>query len=430
MTANKKDIGIEWIGEIPSNWIFCRFKDIVDLYTGNSIKDNEKDKYCDNIDARNYISSKDINTTFNTINYDTGLYIKNDDVTFKIAPKYSILMCIEGGSAGRKKAITMEDVSFVNKLCCFVPKNNDLYYEYLFYFLCSPNYEDYFFSQMTGMIGGVSISKLNDFNILLPPLEDQKKISNFLKKEINDIDNAIMESFNLIEKYNEYKQTLITEVVTTGLNHDVPMKNSGAPWMPLIPAHWHSAKFKFHLQVDENKGFPDLEVLSLYRDYGVIPKESRDDNHNVTSEDTSNYKHVMKGHFVVNKMKAWQGSVAVSEYEGIISPAYYVYKFISNDFNLRYFHYLIRNKSYTPEFRRLSGGIREGQWDLSRYSLENILILIPPIKEQKEIVEFLDIKCNLIDSFIKEKEQLIDKLEEYKRSLIFEYVTGKKEVPK
>ena len=114
MVMAKKDIGIDWIGEIPKNWSYCRFKDVVNLYTGNSIKDEDKDNYSDNIGARPYISSKDINVLFNDINYDTGLFIKNDDLNFRIAPKFSILMCVEGGSAGRKKAITFQDVSFVN----------------------------------------------------------------------------------------------------------------------------------------------------------------------------------------------------------------------------------------------------------------------------------------------------------------------------
>ena len=167
--------------------------------------------------------------------------------------------------------------------------------------------------------------------------------------------------------------------------------------------------------------------IDYWKDYIISLRDNNERNEN---KDSDKYISLFISKIMLDNLEEKDFKSIVYEYEGIISPAYYVYKFISNDFNLRYFHYLIRNKSYTPEFRRLSGGIREGQWDLSRYSLENILILIPPIKEQKEIVEFLDIKCNLIDSFIKEKEQLIDKLEEYKRSLIFEYVTGKKEVPK
>ena len=172
----------------------------------------------------------------------------------------------------------------------------------------------------------------------------------------------------------------------------------------------------------------DRQVLSLYRDYGIVPKDSRDDNHNVTSEDTSSYRFVRVGDFVVNKMKAWQGSVAVSQYEGIVSPAYFVYEFIDESFDKKYFHYLLRNKSYTTEFMRLSGGIRVGQWDLPAEAFESTLVLIPPIEEQQQIADYLDKKCKEIEGVIADKQSQIETLESYKKSLIYEYVTGKKEV--
>ena len=127
------------------------------------------------------------------------------------------------------------------------------------------------------------------------------------------------------------------------------MKDSGAKWIGEIPTHWKSDKLKYHLQRKEPKNPGDMTVLSLYRELGVIPKDSRDDNHNMTSEDTSKYKYVKPGNFVVNKMKAWQGSVAVSDYEGIVSPAYYVYEFTDNLYYKRYFHYLLRG-CYKDEF--------------------------------------------------------------------------------
>ena len=121
-------------------------------------------------------------------------------------------------------------------------------------------------------------------------------------------------------------------------------------------------------------------------------------------------------------MKAWQGSVAVSDYEGIVSPAYYVYEFTDNAFDKRYFHHLLRG-CYKDEFMRLSGGMRVGQWDLSSDDLNNTLILIPPLDEQKKIAEFLDAKCSEIDALITEMQAQIETLEQYKRSTIAEAVT-------
>lgn len=200
------------------------------------------------------------------------------------------------------------------------------------------------------------------------------------------------------------------------------MKDSGAKWIGQIPSAWQSDKLKYHLKRKEPKNPGDMTVLSLYRELGVIPKDSRDDNHNQTSEDTSKYKYVKPGNFVVNKMKAWQGSVAVSDYEGIVSPAYYVYEFTDNAFDKRYFHHLLRG-CYKDEFMRLSGGMRVGQWDLSSDDLNNTLILIPPLDEQKKIAEFLDAKCSEIDALITEIQAQIETLEQYKRSTIAETVT-------
>ncbi len=200
------------------------------------------------------------------------------------------------------------------------------------------------------------------------------------------------------------------------------MKDSGIEWIGEIPANWNVDKIKFHLRRNEPKNPGNTIVLSLYREFGVIPKDSRDDNHNVTSEDTSKYKYVQKGDFVVNKMKAWQGSVAVSEYEGIVSPAYYVYHFTDNIFNKRYFHYLLRG-CYKDEFMRLSAGIRVGQWDLSSENLDNTLVIIPSFYEQEKICDFLDTKCKEIDALTVDIQTQIDILDQYKKSVITEAVT-------
>lgn len=200
------------------------------------------------------------------------------------------------------------------------------------------------------------------------------------------------------------------------------MKDSGFEWIGEIPVNWEVDKLKFHLKRNEPRNPGDTVVLSLYRELGVIPKDSRDDNHNVTSKDTSKYKYVQPGDFVINKMKAWQGSVAVSEYEGIVSPAYFIYKFTDDAFYRRYFHYLLRS-CYKDEFMRLSGGIRVGQWDLPSVALDNTAVIIPPMKEQKSIAAFLDVKCAEIDALTAYIQTQIDTLEQYKRSVITEAVT-------
>lgn len=201
------------------------------------------------------------------------------------------------------------------------------------------------------------------------------------------------------------------------------MKDSNYGYLGIVPQSWKVDKIKYHLKALGMRNPGNAQVLSVYREYGVIPKDSRDDNHNVTSEDTSNYRYVRKGDFVINKMKAWQGSMAVSRYTGIVSPAYYVYQFTDDALNRGYFHYLLRSKLYAAEFARISGGIRVGQWDLSAYNFENTMLLIPPLEEQGEIATFLDSQCSEIDAISADIQKEIETLEQYKRSVITEAVT-------
>ena len=201
------------------------------------------------------------------------------------------------------------------------------------------------------------------------------------------------------------------------------MKDSGIPWIGEIPKEWETLKIKQVMRNKSIKGFPNETVLSLYRDYGVVPKDSRDDNHNVTSEDTSSYKLVDVGDFVINKMKAWQGSMAVSQYRGIISPAYYICHFKKDGVDRRYIHYLLRNDSYKAEYMRLSTGLRVGQWDLNIEDFLCIPMVLPPVPEQQRIAEFLDRKCGEIDEAIALQAEFIEELKSYKQSVITEAVT-------
>lgn len=201
------------------------------------------------------------------------------------------------------------------------------------------------------------------------------------------------------------------------------MKDSGIAWIGAIPNHWRVSKIKQIVRWKSVKGQPDLPVLSLYRDYGVIPKDSRDDNHNVTSLDTSGYKVVEHGDLVINKMKAWQGSLAVSEYNGIVSPAYHICKITSENICKKYLHYLLRDASYLPEYMRLSTGLRVGQWDLSFDDFKNIPFLVPSLAEQERIAAFLDAECAEIDTVLEKTRASIEEYKKLKQAVITQAVT-------
>lgn len=196
------------------------------------------------------------------------------------------------------------------------------------------------------------------------------------------------------------------------------MKDSGLNYLGEIPSAWMTRRLKSYLAISRTTGRPDAKVLSLYRDYGIVPKDSRDDNHNVTSLDTSKYKFVEVGDFVINKMKGWQGSMALSAYEGIVSPAYHVFKFINSALVPRYAHYLLRCCSYADEWHKLSTGLRVGQWDLHVVDFLNTKIPLPPLDEQHRIVDYLDEKCDEIDRAVSAAEQSIEEYKTYKTTTI------------
>ena len=208
------------------------------------------------------------------------------------------------------------------------------------------------------------------------------------------------------------------------------MKDSGCNYLGMIPSSWSTSRLKGYFKVSRITGRPDAMVLSLYRDYGIVPKDSRSDNHNVTSLDTSKYKFVEVGDFVINKMKGWQGSMALSAYEGIVSPAYHVFKFTSPLLLPKYAHYLLRCRSYADEWHKLSTGLRVGQWDLHVEDFLNTRIPVPPLDEQRRIADYLDEKCVEIDRAVSAAERSIQEYVVYKKGFVTEAVqrSGGKEM--
>ena len=414
-----KNSGIEWVGDIPDNWVIHPLYCFFDERVNKNILGNEQ-----NLLSLSYgkIKRKDINSSEGLLpnNYNSYNIVDKSDIVIRPTDLQNDIRSLRTGLVEERGIITSAYIALK-------PKKN-IFSKFFHYVLHIYDVEKVFYNMGNGVRQGLNYDEFSKLLMIVPPIDEQERIADFLDEKCGEIDGLVADIKAEIDSLEQYKRTVKSETETKDPNPSAEMKDSGAGWMPTVPKHWSVEKFKFHLRIRAQKNMGDKQVLSLYRDYGVVPKDSRDDNHNVTSEDTSSYRFVRVGDFVVNKMKAWQGSVAVSQYEGIVSPAYFVYEFTDNLFNKQYFHYLLRNKSYTTEFMRLSGGIRVGQWDLPAEALENILVLIPPLEEQQQIADFLDNKCAQIDEIISAKQSQIEALESYKKSLIYEYVTGKKEV--
>lgn len=202
-----------------------------------------------------------------------------------------------------------------------------------------------------------------------------------------------------------------------------------------VPKDWRIVPFWSLFRKVKITGCPDEELLSVYRDHGVIPKSSRDDNRNVESEDLSGYQLVRKNWLVTNKMKAWQGSIAISAFQGIVSPAYFVYVPTHAE-NSQFLHHLLRSHIYTAIYGRISKGVRIGQWDLEHEALRTVPIALPPLETQQHIAAVIEAELSKIDELIKlagglkaaqsaSDGTLLSYLVEKRAAFIYECVTGR-----
>lgn len=199
-------------------------------------------------------------------------------------------------------------------------------------------------------------------------------------------------------------------------------KNSGVDWIGDVPRDWGSVPLKSLFRRVKRTGHAQETLLSVYRDWGVIEKSSREDNFNKASDDLSAYQLVLPGDLVTNKMKTWQGSIAISNLRGIVSPAYYVFRPLTKQSNA-YYHYLLRSDRYISHYESISKGIRVNQWDLDDNQMKITTVLVPTPEEQKRIANFLDEKTVLIDRIIEKKQRLIELLKEKRAAVINHAVT-------
>ncbi|MGP1542748.1 MAG: restriction endonuclease subunit S [Dialister pneumosintes] len=419
-----KDCGMEWIGGIPVHWDLIKYKYFANLYTGNSIPDEEKYIYEEVDEGFSYISTKDVGVD-RTIDYDNGMLIPFSNKKFKVAPQNSTIMCIEGGSAGIKKAFLDMDVCFGNKLCCFDVKGV-INKKYVYYLLNSPDYEQYFKLHVNGLIGGVNVQILKNFLALQPPIDEQNNIVKYLDDETSKIDSIIKNLESEKEKLEVYKRELIAEVVTKGLNSNIPMKDSGVDWIGQVPEHWeiHPLFSVFKQNKVKNIGMENDNLLSL--SYGNIIRKDIDTTFGLLPANFENYQIVDKGYIILrltdlqNDKKSLR--TALVNEKGIITSAYIGLEKIISKCNTDYMHYLLHSYDLRKVFYSMGSGLRQS---LNFDDIKRLPIVLPKDDEQKEIVEYLDYRVNKVES-IKNKLQLqIEKLRDYRKIVIHEAVTGK-----
>ena len=273
----------------------------------------------------------------------------------------------------------------------------------------------------------ITMGSLSNFRIAVPPLNVQSDIASFLESECFKI-NAILKSVNhTIEDLIDLKQSIISEVVTKGFD-DVSMKNSGISWIGFMPSDWNLVPIKSRFVINKRiAGKLGYDVLSVTQDGVKIKDISSNDGQ--LSNDYSKYQLVYKGDFVMNHMDLLTGFVDCSQYDGVTSPDYRVFTLQSDDLIPRYALYILQMGYRNRIFYGMGQGVSSlGRWRLPKDQFMNFVIPLPPVNVQESIVEYLDAKCDVIDSLIKDCTESVSRLNEFKQSLIYEYVTGKRSV--
>lgn len=409
-----KDSGVAWIGEIPEEWEISL---INTLYTVRNTKVSDVDYQPLSVTMKGIVPQ--LSTAAKTNAHDDRKLVKKGD--FAINSRSD-----RRGSCG----ISDYDgsVSLINTVLSPRNEMNPIYYSWLFH---SSEFADEFYRWGHGIVDDLWTTRwqeMRNISIPVPPLSIQHQIAAYLDQKCTQIDALIANQQKQIEKLKAYKQSLITETVTKGLNPDVPMKDSGVEWIGEIPEDFSVQNIRslFTIKKDIIGHEPDT-VLSITRS-GIKIKDISENNGQM-ADSYANYQIVNIGDFAMNHMDLLTGGIGISQYNGVTSPDYRVFNLKDNKMNPRYFLYIFetyyRNKIF---YAFGQGAANLGRWRLPAKNFYSIYIPVAPIEEQQAIVSYLDQKCTQIDNLIAIKQKKIEKLQQYKKSLIYEYVTGKKEI--
>ena len=282
--------------------------------------------------------------------------------------------------------------------------------------------------QIREKVSGVKVfsitqKTLSNSYIILPPLAEQQRIAEFLDRECGKIDGLKADIQAQIDTLEQYKRSIITEAVTHGLNPSAPMKDSGIPWVGKTPEYWKVGRigglYELRNQKVSDKDFMPLSVTMK----GILPQLETA----AKTNDGDNRKRVRVGDFAINSRSDRRGSCGVSDYDGSVSLINTILK-PRNRMNAKYYNWLFHTPMFADEFYKWGHGIVDDLWTTNWSEMKRISIPLPPLDEQQEIADYLDNKCAEIEQIIADKKLQIETLDGYKKSLIYEYVTGKKEV--
>ena len=414
-----KDSGVAWIGEIPKDWSLVRFKDKY-----KNVKEIAKEQ------SANYERlaltmggvikrPKDDSDGLQPKEFDSYQILRENDFVFKMID----LQNVSTSRVGLSPYTGLVSPAYIR----FTPKNEGQYSQFVYYYLMCLYYNQVFNNLGgNGVRSALSAKDMGEFVIPFPDGAEQKKICAMLDEKFAHVDSLIANVQAQIEKLKAYKQSLITEVVTKGLDPNAPMKDSGVEWIGKIPEDWEVVKTGRLFKENNRSPIGNDIPLSLSQMDGLVATDDMKESALKTSS-YDNWKRVEIGDLVLNRFKAHLGVLFAANLTGIVSFHYGVYE-AKRSLVPKFYEYLYHSNQYKAILGNASNGMVVGLQNLSNHGFYSTYSLYPPYAEQEKLVSHLDKKCSEIDELIALKQSKIEKLEQYKKSLIYEYVTGKKEV--
>ncbi|MDM1024406.1 restriction endonuclease subunit S [Clostridium perfringens] len=419
MTKNMKDSGVDWIGEIPENWNVIRVK--------NKFI-NRKQIVGENVEKYERLSltlkgvlkrDKNDNNGLQPEKFESYQILKEDELVFK-------LIDLENVSTSRVGLSKYEGLVSP----AYIILNNKQESKYGYYYFLSM-WQREIFNKLggVGVRSNLTVKDLLNIKYLDIPKNEKKEIVDYLDKKVPQIDEIIKITNTSIEEYKKYKYALITKCVTNGINKNIYMKSTDVDWIGQVPQKWKCMKLKYIFSIKKDiAGKEGFDILSVTQSGLKIKDISK--NEGQISADYSKYQIVEKGDFVMNHMDLLTGWVDCSKYYGVTSPDYRVFKFKTPElYSSEYYTYIMQICYKNKIFYGLGQGVSNlGRWRLQTDKFLNFILPVPPKEEQEQIVNYLDNKCTEIDNIIEQKQKLLVEMEAYKKSLIYECVTGKREV--
>ncbi|HAI92278.1 MAG TPA: hypothetical protein DCM21_07080 [Butyrivibrio sp.] len=417
--AEMKDSDIRWIGQIPKNWKVIRVKD---AFTRKKAKAKQENPVILSL-ARSGVKVRDITNNEGQLaeNYSDYNPVMVDDLLL------NPMDLISGDNCNISRVEGVISPAYVNLRYKngINPEFYNFYFKYQYW--CKA-----FFAYGKGVSfenrWTLNYDTLERFPLILPPIEEQNRIVKFLKGKCAEIDALHTDIEKQIETLEEYKKSIITEAVTKGLDPDVEMKDSGIEWVGMIPKHWNVTKFKYICSVKTNlvnvkkyQEYPQISPDNIEKDSGILLNYSTVAEAGVISDNHLFFK----GQILYSKIRPKLNKVTIAPFNGLCSADMYP---IETNENTMFVMYMILSQYFLNQVSLVTED-RVKMPKINQEELGVIKIVLPDnINEQEKIVLYLHQKCQDISKAIEEKKEQLETLEQYKKSLIYEYVTGKKEV--